>query len=565
MLSSYLIEYFFEKRLTMQFNRRQFLNIIGPAAASLLVKTGPDTILHNANIITVDSKHPRAQAIALFGERILAIGSNDKVLGLSTSFTRKIDMNGNTITPGFIDAHSHPGGSGRRHLIDIDCSLDSIEKIKDLVRERASKLASGEWVFGFKYDDTKTSEGRYINRQDLDEAAPNHPVIITHRGGHTAFVNSLAMKMSKVDENTPDPNGGHFEKDPISKKLTGRILETATDLFNTSRPGVTDRMYVDGVTLISEMLAKAGITTVHDAGGSPKDLDAYHQAHQEGSLKTRIYCHIRGFGIYKMMEAGIRTGFGNNWVKVGPLKSAIDGSISERTARLSKPYVGSDDDYGILTSTPEALYEICRDAHEGGWQIGVHANGDVGIDITLGIFERLQKENPRKDPRFRLEHCTVVNDELVKRMAALGAIPCPFSTYVYWHSEKMKFYGADRLNNMFALRSFLDAGIKVTQTSDYPPGPYEPMMAIQSSVTRIGYDGQLWGAKQKITVEEAIKIGTLHGAYASYEEHQKGSLEQGKLADLVVLGKDPYKVDPMSIIDIPILKTMVGGNWVFES
>ncbi len=548
----------------IQLDRRSFVSLLGPLAASLLFKSGPDKILYNANIITVDDSLPRAQAVAIFGDHILAVGSNEEMERLATSLTQRIDMQGLTITPGFIDAHSHPGPSGRRHLIDIDCSLDSIEKIKAEVRKRASTLDRDQWVFGFKYDDTKTSEGRYLTRKDLDDAAPDHPVMITHRGGHTAFVNSLALKMAGVDENTPDPNGGHFERDPATEELNGRILENATYVFDAFRPEVTDQMWVDGVTLISEMLAKAGITSVTDAGGSPKDLDAYQAAHKQGTLKTRVYCHIRGFGLYKMIEAGVRTGLGDKWVKVGAMKTAIDGSISERTARLSQPFIGSKDDYGILTSTPEDLYEICRDAHNAGWQLGVHSNGDVGIDITLSVFERLQKENPLLDPRFRLEHCTVINDDLVRRIKALNAIPCPFSTYVYWHSEKMKFYGAERLNHMFALRSFLDAGIKVTQTSDYPPGPYEPMMALQSSVTRIGYDGQLWGPDQRITVEEAIKIGTLHGAYASFEENEKGSITPGKLADLTVLGADPTTTDPMEIINIPVEKTMVGGAWVYE-
>jgi len=546
-------------------NRRKFVSLLGPLAVSTLVKSGPDLIIHNANVITVDPNQPRAQAIAIFGDRILHVGSNEEVLKLSTSFTKKIDIGGRTITPGFIDAHSHPASSGRRHLIDIDCSLDSIEKIKEAVSKKAATVKKSEWIFGFKYDDTKTSEGRYINRHDLDMAAPHHPVIINHRGGHTAFVNSMALKVSGIDRDTPDPNGGHIDRDKATGDLTGRFLETATDLIKADRPAITDQMYVDGVSLISTMLAKAGITSIHDASGGIKDLEAYQMAKRAGTLKTRIYNHIRGFQIYKMIEAGIKTGLGDKWVKVGPLKSVIDGSISERTARLSEPYIGSQDDYGILVSTPEDLYALCSDAHNAGWQIGVHSNGDVGIDITLGVFERLQKENPRKDPRFRLEHCTVINDDLVRRIAAIGAIPCPFSTYVYWHSEKMKFYGAERLNNMFALRSFLDAGIKVTQTSDYPPGPYEPMMALQSSVTRVGYDGQLWGPNQKISVEEAIKIGTIHGAYASYEEHDKGSIEAGKLADLVVLGADPTAIDPMNIIDIPIHKTMVGGRWVYES
>ena len=373
----------------------------------------------------------------------------------------------------------------------------------------------------------------------------------------------MAFEKVGVNESTSNPDGGEFVRS--SGKLSGRVLETANRVFNGIRPKVTHQTYIDGVKLISEKLAKSGITSVHDAGGSPKDLDAYQEAYSAGLLKTRIYCHIRGGHLDNMIAAGVRTGLGDEWVKVGPMKTAIDGSISERTARLSEPYIGSPGYYGILTSTIEAIYEISRKAHAAGWQIGVHANGDVAIDQTLGIFERLQKEMPKRDPRFRIEHCTVINDELIRRIKMIGAIPNPFSTYVYFHGEKMKYYGHDRLNNMFALRSFLDAGIKVTQTSDYPPGPFEPMMALQSSVTRTDYNGTLWGPKQRITVAEALKIGTLHGAYASFEENIKGSIQAGKLADLVVLGQDPTKIDPFGIIDIKIERTMVGGYWVYES
>jgi hypothetical protein len=242
-----------------------------------------------------------------------------------------------------------------------------------------------------------------------------------------------------------------------------------------------------------------------------------------------------------------------------------DGSISERTARLSVPYEGRPNDYGILVMTEEELYANGRKAHLAGWQIGTHSNGDVGIDTTLRVYERLQRESPRNDPRFRLEHCTVVNDRLIARMKTIGAIPTPFSTYVYYHGEKMKYYGAERLNHMFALRSFIDAGIRPTQASDYPPGPFEPMMALQSEVTRTDMKGNVWGPKQRITLEEAIRVGTINGAYASYEEKLKGSIEAGKLADLVVLGRDPFQENPATIVTIPIERTMLGGRWSFEA
>ena len=312
------------------------------------------------------------------------------------------------------------------------------------------------------------------------------------------------------------------------------------------------------------MMCRAGVTSAHDAYGGPEDLLGYQDAYKAGELSTRIYCMIGHSQIDSMIAAGIRTGFGDEWVRVGGMKLTCDGSISERTARLSKPYIGRPNDFGMIVMDEKQLYEQCIKAHRADWQIGIHANGDVGIDIALRVYEQIQKEHPRADPRFRLEHCTVINEDLVRRIKALNAIPNPFSTYVYFHGEKMREYGEDRLESMFAVRSFLDAGINVTQTSDYPPGPFEPMMALQSSVTRTDINGKTWGPSQKITVEEAIRVGTINGAYASFEENEKGSLEAGKLADLVVLGEDPTKVDPMSLIKIPVERTMVGGKWVYE-
>ena len=489
-----------------------------------------------------------AEAIAILGGRILQVGSNRDVLRGASYFTKKIDIGWKTITPGFIDAHSHPASSGRRHLRNIDCDLRSIAAIQEAVKTRADQTPKGEWVLGFKYDDTKTREGRYINRKDLDAVAPHHPVFIQHRGGHTAFVNTKALKVVEYDKNTPDPSGGKIDRDPATGEPTGRLLETATHPFDRLLPShFTKEENRKAAKLISEMMSKSGVTSVTDAYGSPTFLRAYQDAHQAGELKLRVYCMIGYWSIDEMLAAGITTGFGNEQVKVGGMKLTCDGSISERTARLSKPYVGRPEDFGIIVMDEDQLYEHAIKAHQADWQIGIHANGDVGIDIACNVFERLQQQYKREDPRFRLEHCTVINEALIKRIKSLNAIPNPFSTYVYFHGEKMREYGADRLEHMFAVRSFLDAGIPVTQTSDYPPGPFEPMMALQSSVTRTDMNGQTWGASQKISVEEAIKVGTIHGAYASYEENIKGSLESGKLADLVVLGENPLEVD--SIFD----------------
>jgi hypothetical protein len=547
-------------------SRRDLLGLLGGLALAPARRTEPELILFHGNMITVDAAQRRAQAVAIADGRFIAVGTDDDIRALATAGTRKIDLEGKTVLPGFIDAHSHPAASGRQHLREVDCDLRSVDAIQKAIRERAAKTPTGKWVLGFKYDDTKTAEGRKLTRQDLDAAAPDHPVFIGHRGGHTAYVNSKALAVAGVKEDEPDPAGGKFDREPVTGKLTGGLRERATEPFAKVIPSTfTPDDYREGVKLISRMMARTGVTSVHDAYGSPEDLHAYQTAREAGELSVRIYCLIGYMHIDRMIAAGVRSGLGDEWVRVGAMKMTHDGSISERTARLSQPYVGRPDDFGIIVMPEDEMYGYARRAHENGWQIGIHSNGDVAIDATLRLYERLQRERPRRDPRFRIEHCTLINDGLVRRIHAIGAIPTPFSTYVYYHGEKMREYGAERLNSMFALRSFIDAGIRPTQASDYPPGPFEPMMALQSMVTRTDMKGNVWGPRQRITIDEAIRVGTLHGAYASFEEKLKGSIEPGKLADLVVLGRDPTRADPMSIVEIPVERTMAGGRWVWES
>ncbi|HET9482931.1 MAG TPA: amidohydrolase [Xanthomonadales bacterium] len=548
----------------MTLSRRRFVAALAATPLLGAAKATPDLILHHGHVITVDPANPRAEAIAIWGDRILHVGGNDEVLALAGPGTKKIDLGKATVVPGFIDAHSHPAYAGLRHLDAVDCDLRSIAEITAALRERAARTPKGEWVLGFKYDDTKTKEGRRITRADLDAALPDHPAIIQHRGGHTAYANSKAFARVGVSDDTPDPDGGRFGRD-ADGKLDGFIAETAQEPFASALdPPATPAKRREGVALMSKMMARAGITSVHDAYGTPDDLRAYQEARDAGELRTRTYCLVGSAAIDAMLAAGVRTGLGDDWVRVGAMKMTCDGSISERTARLSQPFVGTQD-HGILIADAEALYPKARKAHDAGWQIGIHANGDVAIDMVLGLYERLQREAPRRDPRFRIEHCTVINDELVARMRALGVIPTPFSTYVYFHGEKMRHYGEARVEHMFALRSFLDAGVRATQASDYPPGPYEPMMALQSSVTRTAMGGKTWGASQRITAEEAIRVGTLHGAYASFEEDRKGSITAGKLADLTVLARDPLTEDPSTLITIPVQRTMAGGRWTHEA
>jgi predicted amidohydrolase YtcJ len=269
---------------------------------------------------------------------------------------------------------------------------------------------------------------------------------------------------------------------------------------------------------------------------------------------------VRGADVFAGFKAaGVHTGFGNEWLRVGGVKFAADGSASERTMRMSTPYVGTSD-YGILTMTQQEIFDAVEDAHRHDFQAGIHANGDVTIDMVLKAYERVLAKWPDPDRRHRIEHCSLVTPDLLARIKACGCIPTPFWTYVYYHGEKWAEYGDEKMRFMFAHRSFLDHGITVPGASDYTPGPFEPLTAIQSMVTRRDYKGREWGANQKVSVDEALRIATIHGAHASSEEDLKGSIVAGKLADFVMLEKDPHDVDSNAIKGIQVLRTVVGGR-----
>lgn len=546
-------------------SRRNFLHGVGGLVLSslALVKEEPDLVLYNGNLWTGNPDQAQAEAVAISSGRFVAVGSNDDVLHLAAGRTRKIDLGLKKVLPGFNDAHAHPVESGVEHLRKVACDKSSIEEIQAALHERAQQTPPDQWVLGFLYDDGKTP--RPINRHDLDAAVPDHPVIVQHRGGHTAFVNSMALKMAGVDDHTPDPTGGRFEHD-ADGHLTGFVGDAAARVFFKLIPDKTTRDdYRKGAALISKMFTSKGVTSACDADASPEDLQGYEDGRDSGELRMRVYSIVSATALDRFMAAGIHSGFGDDWVRIGGVKQYADGSISERTAWLSQPYIGIPNYSGLQLSTREQLYEIGRKAHAAGWQLATHANGDLAIDRILGVYEQIQKENPRKDPRFRIEHCTLLNDSLIQRMRALSVIPAPFSCYVYFHGDVMHFYGEERTKNMFPMRSFLDAGLRPTDSSDYTASPSEPMMWLQSQLTRADMAGRVWGANQRITLEEAIRCGTVNGAYASFEEQRKGSIQPGQLADLVVLDQDPFKTDPPALVKIQVQRTMVGGEWKYES
>jgi predicted amidohydrolase YtcJ len=526
-------------------------------------QAAPDYVVINARVFTVDEEQPLAEAFAVKGDRFVAVGSSSDIRNMASSSTEIIDAEGMTVTPGFIDAHSHPSGAGVNELVQVNADRRSVSEITSVLQERANITPEGQWVRAFKYDDTKLAEGRPINRFDIDELIPNHPVAVSHRGGHTSVYNSMALALAGVTAETPDPPGGRFYRD-ANGVLTGLVQGPARSVFNDLIPSDSSReQRRDGVILISELMTQAGLTSVHQTGGGRNDMIAFQDARDAGGMRFRMYLFPRGQLFNDLVNAGVRTGMGDEVFRIGAVKFTADGSASERTMRMSTPYEGRPDDFGLLYMTEEEIHESVENAHRNDFQVAIHANGDVTIDTVLKAYERVQRLWPRENTRHRIEHCSLVNPGLLQRIKNLGVVPAPFYTYVHYHGNKWTEYGEERMRWMFAHKSFLDYGIPVAPASDYTPGPYEPMMAIQSMVTRKDFDGRVWGPNQRITVDQAMRICTMNGAYASFEENLKGSITAGKLADFVILADDPHDIDADEIKNIEIVRTVVGGITMF--
>jgi predicted amidohydrolase YtcJ len=526
----------------------------------------PDLIVVNAKVYTVDPAMPRAEAFAVKNGRFVAVGSSSDVRNLATPRTPVIDAQQMTVTPGFIDCHCHV--SGVNELYSVNANVRRVRELQVNLRQKADKTPPGQWITATMFDDTKLDVP--LTRRELDEVSTEHPISVGHRGGHTTWYNSKAFQLAGVTRNTPDPDHGRFFRD-ASGELIGRVAEQARNVFSkvgtreTFTPEQQRERARNGMRHISQLLTASGLTSVHDAGADRDRIVAYEDARANGELRHRACFLVRGNSTFEGFKAaGIHYGFGDEWLRVGGVKYGADGSASERTMRMSTPYVGTND-YGILTMDQKDIDAAVEDAHRHNFRVAVHANGDVTIDMVLKAYEGVLAKYPRADTRHRIEHCSLVNPDLLRRIKALGVIPTPFWTYAYYHGEKWKEYGPEKMQWMFAHKSFLETGTPVPGASDYGPGPFEPLMALQSMVTRKDYNGNVWGPRQKVTVDEALTIATTNGAWASHEENVKGSITAGKYADFVMLEKDPHDVEPDTIKDIKIVRTFVGGKTVHEA
>ncbi len=568
--------------------RREFMGLTVAGAAGAIVPSwlgastsgvapvltnavDPELVVLNARVYTMDGRTPRAEAFAVSNSRFVAMGTSADIKSLAGPRTRVVDAKGATIVPGFIDTHNHAGGTTLLYEVLVgnpfDVEFVTIQSIIDKLRDRARQTPPGTWVSGFFHDDTKLKDKRQLTRADLDQVSTDHPVVVRHRGGHTAFYNSKAFDLAKVTPQTPNPAGGTFDKTG-NGELSGRVTDRAMGVLNAvgQRPQFSaaerEQRERDGMAHISKQFARYGLTTVHHEGGN---LAAIQDVRARGDLKHRVNYESSGAMLESMITNGIRSGFGDDWIRFGATSEhTVDGSFSERTMAMSVPYAGGDYK-GNVTETQATLDAWVERVHRAGIQVNGHANGDVAIDMYLTAFERAQQKFPRPDARPKITHCTLITDDLVRRMKALDAVPSMFSTYAYYNSDKFPFYGEALMQRCMAYRTLLDAGIRAAAGSDFSPGPFAPLMGIQGMVTRTGWDGTTWGANQRVSVSEAIRVNTLHGAYAAHEEGIKGSITVGKLADFVMLSDDPHTVRPEAIKDIGIVRTVVGGATVYEA
>jgi predicted amidohydrolase YtcJ len=532
-----------------------------------------DLIVINANVYTVDSRLAKAEALAVKNSRFIAVGMNDEIKGLVGKSTRTVDAKGMTVVPGFTDCHNHAGGEVLLYEVLVgnpfEVEFVTIASIVEKLRAKARETPPGTWVEGYFFDDTKVKDKRELNVHDLDQVSTQHPVVVRHRGGHTSYYNSKALEMAGVTKATKNTAGGTYDRDEKGD-LNGRVTDTARNVFNNvgTRPTLSaaelDRRGKDGIAHISKQFVRYGLTSVHHQGGN---LAAMQDVRARGDLLHRVSYESSGRVLESMIASGIETGFGDEWIKLGATSEhTLDGSFSERTMALSQPYPGDKSGYkGNVTETQEEVNAWIERVHRAGIQVNCHANGDVAIDMYLTAVERAQKLFPRADIRPKITHCTLINESLIRRIKALDAIPTPFTSYAYYNSDKFVFYGEELMKRAMAYRSFLDAGIRAAAGSDFSPGPFAPLMGIQGMVTRKGWDGKIWGANQRISVTDAIRVNTMHGAYASKEENLKGSITPGKLADFVMLAEDPHTIDPEKIKDITIVRTVVGGNTAYEA
>lgn len=508
-----------------------------------------------------------ADAFAVLDGRVVANGPLD-ALRSHYPDAEVLDFPGDVIVPGFHDAHIHLGMASE-DMLHLDLSPTAAPSLSALVAAvgaDAAQAPAGAWVRGSRYDDAKMPEGRVLDRWDLDEVAPDHPVLVLQVAGHWGVLNSVGLALAGITDESEPPTGGDYGRDG-SGRVNGVLYERA--LFDVAYPSASRGPTVvpastraDKLVGLRRALKKwhaAGLTSICDALVGPDEIGLFNDARAAGLLTMRTGFLIGAEHYDLVRKLGLRSGFGDEWLRFVGVKTFLDGAIGGRTCMLEDP---GEHIHGIQATSTKELREIVRTVHGDGNVVGVHANGDKAIRLVLEELEMAQVVDRKPGLRHRIEHCSVVDDDILRRMKDIGAMALPFASYVNYHGGKLiDWYGAERVEHMFAHRSFLDAGVTVAASSDYPCGPYEPLLGMRSMVTRRGYDGVEIGASQRISAEEALAMYTVNAAVTVGGQDPTGRLTPGSLADFVVLSADPLTSPDLASVDVRA--TYVGGTSVF--
>ena len=547
------------------------LTLVIPAPQS-----AADVVFKNGNVYTANDKSAKAQAIAVKGDKIVFVGTNDAAQKFIGTNTRVIDLKGNTVLPGFTDAHQHLSGVGQR---EMTLNLEGTTSLNDLlakVKARVDQAQPGQWVTGRGWIETHWEPPVFPTRWDLDKVSPNNPVILGRADGHGAVANSAALKLGGVDKSTPNPFGGEISKDKNSGEPNGMLLDSAQGLVRRRVPPTTRADEERAVELGVKRDIELGWTQIQDAGGSFGDVDIFKKLYAAGTIKLRIYKAVYGPGpnATRLMNEGPTIGAFGNRLTVRTIKVVSDGALGSRGAALLGPYSDAPATSGFLTVKVEELRPMLVEALRKGIQVETHAIGDKANRFILDEYETALKAVPaseRKvaDPRWRVEHAQIVNPADIPRFAKLGIIPSMQPSHaigdLFFAPSRL---GIERLAGAYAWESFIKSGVVVPGGSDAPVERGEPMIEFYAAVARKdqkGFSGEGWHPEEAVTREQALKMFTIWPAYAAFEEQLRGTIEVGKLADFTILSADIMTIPAPEILKTRNVMTVINGEIVYEA
>jgi len=510
-------------------------------------------IILNANVITLDPKQPRAEAIAINDERIVAVGSNEAILGSKSKHIKIIDCGNKTVVPGLVDSHVHMLEFG---FLLQELNLRNTKSIKEMqknLHEHAKKNSELEWILGGRWDEEKYSERRYPTRWDLDAIIPDKPVFLTRVCGHLAVVNSAALKLARITRHTK-VKGGIVDLDQATGEPNGILRDNAMDLVSKLLPKPDRKTYEKACILACQNAVKSGLTEVHWLVNSAEEVRVLQTMHSKGKLPLRIYLGIPVKMLDEMTCLGLVTGFGNDMLKVGFIKILADGSLGARTAALKKRYSDDPKKRGIMLYSQKRLREFILKAHTSGLQVGVHAIGDRAIENVIQAIREALEKVPRKDHRHRIEHCSILNAELISEIKELGLIAAVQPHFVVSDTWTVDRIGPERARWAYSFRTLIEKGIVVTSGSDCPVELINPLLGLWAAVKREDKP------EESLTVEDALKTYTINAAHASFGESKKGTIEKGKYADLTILSEDITKIPRDKIRNVSVDMVIVNGK-----